>query len=144
MEIRPMCPEDLKEVMKIERESFQDPWSPESFLSDLDNPNVISFVCLEKDRIVGYFVLWVFEEVLHLANIAISEDRRREGLGSEVLAHIVELARKLDGDRIELEVRCTNLPAIRFYEKHGFKHVRTVKGYYTPGFEDAWVYRLDT
>jgi ribosomal-protein-alanine acetyltransferase len=143
MDIRPMRPSDLSEVAQIERETFADPWSPENFLSDLDNPAVLSRVAEENGLVLGYLVVWVFKEVLHIANIALVSDQRGQGLGSRLLRHTIEFARDRKIDRIELEVRESNDAAIRFYERQGFRHVRTVKGYYERGPEDARVYRLD-
>jgi len=143
MKIRLMRPDDLDEVVEIERKSFRMPWSRDSFLKDISNPIVVSIVGEENGRIAGYLILWVFEDVLHIANIAVAPHLRRKGLGSQLIRRTIELARSKGVHRVELEVRRSNREAIRFYEKHGFRHVRTVKGYYQPEFEDALVYALD-
>lgn len=47
---------------------------------------------------------------------------RRSGFGSKIVAHAVELLRKLECPKINLQVRNTNLGVIEFYKKLGFNN----------------------
>ena len=77
--------------------------------------------------------------VLHLISIAVLEEYRRRGIGSELLRRTIETARA-DNNIVSvyLEVRVSNEPAIRLYEKFGFRKARIIRAYYRDG-EDAYV-----
>ena len=75
----------------------------------------------------------------HLVSIAVLPEYRRKGVGSALLAKTIEVMdRVYNVDAIYLEVRVSNAPAIRLYEKFGFKKVRVWRGYYRDG-EDAYI-----
>ena len=75
----------------------------------------------------------------HLVSIAVRAPYRRKGIGSKLLEETIRVMREVyKTDSIYLEVRVTNEPAIRLYEKFGFRKARIVKGYYADG-EDAFI-----
>jgi ribosomal-protein-alanine N-acetyltransferase len=80
-----------------------------------------------------------YGKVAHLVSIAVLKEYRRRGIGSRLLDETIKASIKYyDVESIYLEVRVSNIPAIRLYEKFGFKKVRLIKGYYMDG-EDAYV-----
>ncbi len=79
------------------------------------------------------------EKVGHLVSIAVLREYRRNGIGSALLRETINVMRHIyNTASLFLEVRVSNLPAIRLYEKFGFKIVRRVPRYYRDG-EDAFV-----
>lgn len=75
----------------------------------------------------------------HLVSIAVRAPYRRRGIGSKLLEETIRVMREVyRTDSIYLEVRVSNEPAIRLYEKFGFRKARIVKGYYADG-EDAYI-----
>ncbi|MGC9443500.1 MAG: GNAT family N-acetyltransferase, partial [Candidatus Methanospirareceae archaeon] len=75
----------------------------------------------------------------HISGIAVEEQYRRSGVGEDLMTAL-ELDFLNDSfTTITLEVRVSNLAAIRFYEREGYRRAYTVKGYYADG-EDAFVY----
>jgi ribosomal-protein-alanine N-acetyltransferase len=75
----------------------------------------------------------------HLVSIAVREQYRRTGVGSRLLEGTIRAMMDVyKTDSIYLEVRISNAPAIRLYEKYGFRKARIIKGYYSDG-EDAYV-----
>ncbi len=75
----------------------------------------------------------------HLVSIAVREQYRRMGVGSRLLEETIGAMMDVyKTDSIYLEVRISNTPAIRLYEKYGFRKARIIKGYYSDG-EDAYV-----
>ena len=46
-------------------------------------------------------------------------------------------ARQSGSRLVLLEVRCTNLPAVKLYEKHGFRQTRVRPNYYSRPSEDG-------
>ncbi len=75
----------------------------------------------------------------HVVSIAVLEGYRRMGIGSALLREAIGLMlNHYDVNSIYLEVRVSNNPAIRLYEKFGFVKARIIRGYYRDG-EDAYV-----
>ncbi len=90
---------------------------------------------------VGYALgNWSFDEA-ELHRLAVLPDKRRAGAGSELLERFIRSCEKRDVKKIFLEVRSQNTPAVKMYEKHGFRLISKRKGYY--GDDDALIYELE-
>lgn len=140
--IRPMTEADLDRVLELERAIFTEPWRRSFFLSDINRPAGLCIVAEEQGTIIGYAIAWGAEEV-HLANLAVAEDARRQGVGSKLIAAVLDFARRRGAQSIYLEVRASNHIARKFYAHHGFIPTYLRKGYYQNG-EDAIVMERDT
>jgi len=141
LNIIPLNEDHITEIYKIELESFRSPWSLEAFLAELHNPASVSFVAVVEDEVAGYIIAWEFEHSIHIGNLAIKKDYRRKGIAIRLIKKILKIAEEKHHRFVSLEVRRSNLPAIRLYEKMGFKLDRIIKGYYSDNFEDALVYK---
>jgi ribosomal-protein-alanine N-acetyltransferase len=132
--IRAVRQDDIDAISLLEEASFNDPY-PSYFLSELARDNPETFLVLTlNDEIVGYGVIDHWEDHDHLISIAVRPDSRRKGLGEALL---VELEKPLSKERpLRLEVRESNLAAIRLYSKRGFTKTGLAEGYYSDG-EDA-------
>ncbi len=129
---------DIDGVLEIEKASFPRPWKRRNFVSELTIPLSHPMVLLnERGEVIGYIMLRLTEPVVHILNIAVREDVRRCGLGSMLLREAFKLAKKHRMKGIYLEVRVSNTPAIRLYQKHGFFILERIRGYYMDG-EDAF------
>ena len=137
--------EDLDGVLRIEKKSFEHPWSPNMFEAlFLINPQGF-YVVSAQDHVVGYAIV-LYEQGFghtkksgeaHLMNIAIDPAYRRQGIGTDLVNTMISKIREAKLSRMHLEVRISNTTAITFYETIGFKAVSTVMGFY--GNEDALV-----
>ena len=143
LRIESMRPEDLPEVMAIEKQTFPVPWTRQNFLHEIrDNPFSSNWVVRsEAGEIVAYANVWVVDRELRINNIAVREASRRQGYGAGLMIHLTELGRGKGCECASLEVRPSNLPALRLYEKLGFRVVARRKGYYSDSREDALVMR---
>src|SRR5512133_1117453 len=111
---------DLPSVLAIERRSFPTPWSLAMFVLELSKPSGICLAATdEDDRLVAYTVCSRYADVWHIMNIAVSPERRRMGIGSELLERLFEEAGP--EARYTLEVRTSNHGAIAMYERFGFR-----------------------
>ena len=135
---RPMQVEDVEEVLAIEEASFSMPWSRESMLHELEGDHGAHYiVALLGDEILGYAGFWqVFDEA-HITNVAVRPDSRGQGVGEALLAELDGLCRKLGILYQTLEVRVTNMPARRLYQKAGFYSAGIRPGFYEKPREDA-------
>ena len=138
---------DIDEIICIERDSYPTPWSENLFRSEMTSP--ISRLLVgrttreQRGGVVGYIVYWRVDDEVHLHNIAVRRDMRRKGIASRLLEEAFRCSRREGGRWITLEVRHSNQPAQRMYEKFGFT-VRGVRpGYYTDKKEDALIMWAD-
>ena len=130
---------DLDQIEQIEKASFKDPY-PRSLLALLITLGKGLFLVAEEGReIVGYIYGEVNGERGHLVSIAVSPNKRRKGVGSDLLKHLLEWFALKGVREVYLEVEVCNREAIRFYEKHGFKKLGVKKDYYGVG-RDAYIY----
>jgi ribosomal-protein-alanine N-acetyltransferase len=138
---------DLVEILEIERDSFPTPWSPGLFRSEMANS--ISRILVGKvaqaqgTAVVGYVVFWRVVDEIHLHNIAVRKDRRKCGIASRLLSKVIRDCRPEGARLVTLEVRYSNLPAQKLYERFGFSVKGVRRGYYTDTGEDALIMSAD-
>ena len=139
-----MRPDDLDEVVTIERASFGMPWSRGAFLYEIEQNRVARcWVLREDDRVAAYLCLWEIADELHVTNIAVHPALRRRGLARRLLAAILEDGRARRLRAVTLEVRPTNDEARTLYESFGFRVVGRRRGYYYDTGEDALIMESD-
>jgi ribosomal-protein-alanine N-acetyltransferase len=142
VEIRPLREEDIDAVVAIEREAFTTPWQPDTFLGLLERQGVELLVLVDAaEGIIGYAVLWCILDQGELANIAVTPGRRGQGLGTRLLRHVMDVARQRGVEKLFLEVRASNAPALAMYAAFGFDQVGRRRAYYDHPKEDALVMR---
>ena len=137
---RYMRKEDLEIILEIERSSNPHPWTEKNFQDCLDK----DYYCLIQEyegKVSGFSIQSINSEESHLLNIGIVENLRRRGLGREILSQVTNVSKIMGSRRIFLEVRPSNLLAIKLYEQEGFKRLKIRKDYYKldEGREDALI-----
>ena len=139
-----MTSADLPAVSDIEAGAYRFPWSEQVFRSCL-RAGYTCRVAAEDDRVRGYGIVSLAANEAHLLNLCIDPAEQGRGWGGWLLRHLFGIVRIRHAERMFLEVRPSNRPAVRLYEGHGFVHVGTRRGYYpavSGGREDARVYAL--
>jgi tRNA threonylcarbamoyl adenosine modification protein YeaZ/ribosomal-protein-alanine acetyltransferase len=134
-------PADLDAVLAIEAESFMSPWTREMYLAELDNAGV-SFCYLARDtsrRVLGFCSFWRLLDELHINNLAVAPAHRRRGVATALLRFVLKEGRRLGARRATLEVRRSNDPARRLYDRLGFSTAGVRHAYYSNPVEDALV-----
>ena len=147
LQIRRGTGADVAAMLEIERASFSDPWSEDSFTTALALERMLVLVADELDgngrgrdgvaRLAGYVVALVVGPDAEIADLAVAPASRRRGVGQALLERAsAELAQR--GVRsLYLEVRESNLGARTLYEANGFRSVGRRRGYYRQPVEDA-------
>jgi ribosomal-protein-alanine N-acetyltransferase len=111
-----------------------------SGLQRLVSPPPVALAPPHIDRtIAGYVGLWLMVDEAHITTIAVAPSHRGRGLGEHLLVAAFDIATALEADVVTLEVRVSNAPAIRLYEKYTFRRVGIRKNYYTDTHEDALI-----
>ena len=133
----------LDELARLEQLCFADPWSVTSIETELTSRLSLWFVAMEGDTVVGYVGSQTVLPETDMMNVAVSPDRRREGIAEHLINALVTQLRGIGSTSLALEVRASNLPAIRLYEKFGFLEVGRRKNYYRNPREDALILRKE-
>jgi ribosomal-protein-alanine N-acetyltransferase len=142
--IRPMMELDLPEVAGIEQASYTFPWSENIFRDCLR----VGYTCRALDlagRIIGYAVMSLGAGEAHILNVCVRDEFRSVGFGRRLLENLLERAAAAGVSEAFLEVRPSNLAAIRLYQHLGFEQIGIRRGYYQApdGREDAIVLKRE-
>ncbi len=138
--ISPMIDADIKEVLRIEQQSFSTTWPSNAFFQELhDNKLAHYYVGRVGHRVVAYGGIWVILEDSHVTTIAVSPEFRGRKYGEQVLLHLLDQAIDRGASWMTLEVRESNNVAQALYRKYGFTTVSTRKAYYSDNNENALV-----
>ena len=128
-----------KALAALEQRSFSDPWTEEMLKTSLAGENCRLFTAEEEGALLGYLMLLTVAPEGEILNLAVSPDRRREGIGDRLMDALFACCEEEKVETLFLEVRASNLPAARLYLKRGFLPVGKRKNYYRYPTEDALV-----
>src|SRR5690606_3333170 len=115
---RPMLEGDVDAVLDIECSAFSHPWTRGIFL-DCIRSGYECWLSFEGDRQVGHGVLSAAAQESHLLNLTVRPDRQGRGYGLKMLERLMARAKLRDAGVAFLEVRESNVSAIRLYENFG-------------------------
>jgi ribosomal-protein-alanine N-acetyltransferase len=140
LRIEPMELADLPAVHAIERASFESPWPPEAYRNDLETNRLAQYlVARVGDEVAAYGGMWLMVDEGHIITFAVHPAWRRQHVGERLLLSFIDLASQRGAHEATLEVRLSNLPARRLYEKFGFRPVGLRPRYYSDNGEDALI-----
>ena len=131
LSFRAMLTADLDAVLLLELASHTHPWTRGNFTDSLAAGQWA--YCVESEAsnaLWAYFILFPAVDELHLLNITVNSAVRQRGIGTCLMTSIENIARQSHYQRIILEVRASNLVAIKLYERLGFEHIGQRKEYY--------------
>ena len=141
VQIRWLIRRDMADVLRIEHESFEFPWTEEDFLGCLRQRNCIGMVAEHEQQIVGFMVYELHKSRLSILNFAVAFEARRQQVGAQMAQKLIDKLSQQRRNEIVLEVRETNLDAQLFFSRFGFKAVEILKNHYDDTTEDAYVMR---
>ncbi len=119
---------DLEKIYRIEAEAYRSPWSVEGLVSEVASQNSRFFVAELDGKIVGYILIWIVLDELHLLKIATASEYRRRGIASSLIDYVINEFKR--ASVLYLEVREKNAIARNFYKKLGFVENGIRKNYY--------------
>lgn len=132
---------DLDAIAEIAQGSFDHPWTRAMFAQELSTERLSrSYVFRTPEGLVAAFCTsWLIVDELHINTLAVRPALRGQGIGRALLAHVLDDARAQGARRATLEVRASNVAAIRLYAAFGFTTESVRKGYYPSPPDDALV-----
>lgn len=122
--IRWMIRRDMPEVMKVENESFEFPWTEEEILACLRNRCCIGQVIEERNEIVGFYIYRLQPSSVELLTIAVAKDKRRRGYGRLMMKKLFTKLSTHRRSRLVFHVSDENLDAHLFLKKMGLRAVK--------------------
>jgi ribosomal-protein-alanine N-acetyltransferase len=139
-----MTLDDLDAVHAIERASFAVPWPDDAYRNEIRTNRLATYVVARLGaEIVGFAGLWIMVDEAHVTTFAVDPRWRRRGVGERMLLALLDIATARHAREATLEVRLSNLPARKLYEKHGFRPVGIRVRYYSDNGEDALIMTTD-
>jgi ribosomal-protein-alanine N-acetyltransferase len=159
-----MQPPDIPQVVAIDQQSFNPPWTARSYSYEISESTYSHMVVLQEGiveaprgfwqrllgtppppvaKVLGYGGLWTIQDEAHISTIASHPELRGQGLGELLLAGMIVKALKMAAAYLVLEVRVGNTTAQNLYRKYEFDIFDRKKGYYHSDGEDAYDMRLD-
>ena len=137
--IRWLVNRDMAEVLDIEEESFEFPWTEEDYTRCLRSRNCIGMVAEYNDEVAGYMIYELAKNKIQLLNLATASKFRRCGVATQMVAKLIGKLSAQRRSRITFEIRETNLPAQLFFRSAGFRATQILKNYYEEMQEDAYL-----
>lgn len=129
--------EYLDSITALDELCFTLNWSKALFESELSSSNAHYILAVCDGAVVGYCGLQTVLDEGSITNIAVHPDYRRKKIASTLLEQIIDFAASTKLAFITLEVRKSNINAIKLYEKYGFEIVGERKNYYSDNRETA-------
>lgn len=148
LEIREFKPEDLDDVVRINKVCLPENYSPSFFMDHYyENPRI--FIVASADgEVVGYSMCRIefgvsnlktaFARKGHVISIAVMQEHRGKKIGLALMEASLHRVKTEGASEIYLEVRVSNNTAVELYRKLGFAASQISEGYYRDG-ESAYV-----
>ena len=133
----------IDEILSIQVECGLSEWTRGGYLDELDRPDSVLIAARVDEVIVGFLAgrapasTTSQPSQADIYNIGIRSASRRMGIGTALLSAFLEKCEKRGAEKVWLDVRSSNHPAIAFYVQHGFVKTGTRKAFYTNPTEDA-------
>lgn len=151
MRVHPIDSSNLHDLIRIADETRLSPWTAESYLAELLNPDAVMIrLASDQNETVGFVVGRIIlggnvktELEAEIYNIAVIPHLQGKGYGQTLFDEFSAVCQLRGVTKIWLEVRESNEKAQRFYRHNGFEAVQTRKYFYNNPREHAILMRLD-
>jgi len=137
IDIRPMKLNDIAQVFEIEKNTFSLPWSVNSFKDACQKQENIYLVADIKGEIAGYCGLWTVTGEGNITNMAVAQKYRKNGIAFRLMREMERIALEKSTTIFFLEVRASNIAAIKLYQKMGYSNIGIRKNFYEKPLENA-------
>ena len=136
---RKMTADDAEQVSEIDFQSFSVPWKMTDYWKYAQEKNIESVVAEIDRKIVAYAAAFVSFEEAEVFKIAVEPKLRGQKIGTKIFAELIQAVKNRGVNAMTLEVRPSNVAAVKLYENFGLKSVGRRKNYYTNPIEDALI-----
>lgn len=130
---------NIEELIKLDENNFDDPWNREMFEKELTNDNAEYYGLFNDEELLGFCGGWYVLDEYHINKIVIDKPHQNKKLGQMFLVYIMELYKTRNIKKSIIEVRESNIKAIKAYTKAGFDIIGRREKYYSNNNENAYV-----
>jgi ribosomal-protein-alanine N-acetyltransferase len=137
LRIRPAEPRDVEPILAIQSlcpEIAQ--WTVRDY-DRVARGEMARWVAEDESGVTGFIVARQVLTDLEILNLAVRPDARGREIATQLLRQTLKWSESFEARRAILEVRASNLAALRFYERNKFQVVGRRPRYYTGPVEDA-------
>ncbi len=145
--------EDVDRIISIAETVGLSRWSRDDYLAGISGETSRVSVAEKNGEVIGFTVGRLVPGFdakrpydIEIDNIGVDPRFQRKGVGAGLiryfLASISDASNAPDVGNMWLEVRSSNVTAIRFYEKLGFREIHQRPNYYRGPVENAIVMKL--
>lgn len=126
----PLVSQHLDAVLAIETLAYEFPWSRGNFVDSLGSGHVAQVLLGGHAEMLGYLLALRGYQELHLLNLTVAPEFQGRGHARHMLEWLVASCHQAGARQLWLEVRESNARARHVYQRFGFAHIGTRKGYY--------------
>ena len=139
MDFRRSVPADATGIAKLEEEIFSDPWSYRDVQDLICTEGSMCFTAIDGGEVIAYVIGRLIAPEGEIYRVAVKPEKRQRGIGYRLLDYAVKTSKGHGLERLFLEVRSKNLPAVKLYTAYGFKQIAVRKNYYKNPQDDALI-----
>ena len=108
-------------------------WSKKQWTKEFKKEGTKIFGLSLENFVIGICVLQFVLDEAHINYFVINQKYRKRGFGSYFMSYLIKKCKKLNINRLLLEVSQNNLIAEKFYNRFDFNTVGRRKNYYKDG-----------
>lgn len=139
MDFRRSVPADATGIARLEEEIFSDPWSYRDVQDLICTEGSMCFTAIDGGEVIAYVIGRLIAPEGEIYRVAVKPEKRQRGIGYRLLDYAVKTSKGHGLERLFLEVRSRNLPAVKLYTAYGFKQIGLRKNYYKNPTDDALI-----
>lgn len=126
-------------IAQLESEVFPDAWSYRDIQNLICSEGAMCFSAIDEGEVVAYVIGRLIAPEGEIYRVAVKPEKRKRGIAYRLLDYAVKTSRGKGLERLFLEVRSKNIPAINLYTAYGFTEIGVRKNYYKDPVDDAIV-----
>lgn len=127
---------DVPNIARIELESIDEPWSESQFISALLSDSDILLAASYNNCTIGFIEASFVLDEININSIAVDAEYRKLGIASMLISSLEKIFSG-SAEKLMLEVRSRNIPALNLYRKLGFSEDGKRKNFYSHPPDDA-------
>lgn len=139
IKINKITKDHLEKLIEIDKNNFDDPWSYEMFEKELSNDNSEYYGIFNDEDLLGFCGGWRVIDEYHINKIVIDKPHQNKKLGQMFLVYIMELYKTKNIKKAFIEVRESNVKAVKVYSRAGFDVIGRRENYYQNNNETAYI-----
>jgi ribosomal-protein-alanine N-acetyltransferase len=140
--LRWLTQHDIPQLVRLESSKATHAWTEADFLSSYWKHTNVGLVAEHEDRIVGFAIYEPKKTRLHLLNFGVATEHRRQGVGTQMLEHLIHKMRGQRRRQLSVVVDERDLETQLFLAKCGFKATSVIRDYFADSHSDGYYMRV--